>query len=216
MSDAQKVAVRKLATGVAEYLGDFTREGHTLAGAELKFSLQVGRAELKGSIDRVERGPDGAVVIVDLKTGRAETRVEQIAQHPQLGAYQLAYASGQLDATLSAWGAHHSGGAKLLWVKEGVRGKAYRVGEQAPLTEEQLDGFRRRIEQVAALMAASSFAGPTELDTWGLSSAAGMLHRVRAVSSDDGRDGRRETEASTAATSDTPPLDDSANEELES
>ena len=220
VSAAQKVAVRKLATGVAEYLGDFEREGGTLAGAELKFTLEVGRAELKGSIDRVERGPDGAVVIVDLKTGRAETSAEQIAQHPQLGAYQLAYASGQLDATLDAWGAHHSGGAKLLWVKEGVRGKAYRVGEQAPLTEEQLDGFRRRIEQVAALMAASSFAGPMELDAWGLSSAAGMLHRVRAVSSDDGRDAgrdaRRDTEASTVAISPTPHSDGSAFEERES
>ena len=188
VSESQKVAVRKLATGVAEYLGDFARDRRTLVGAEHRFELEVGRAKLSGSIDRIERAPDGAVVIVDLKTGSPETSAELIEQHPQLAAYQLAYASGRLDETLDTLGAHHSGGAKLLWVKQGLRGKAYRESEQAPLSDEELKGFRRRIEHVAALMAASSFAGAVDFDAWGSASAAGMLHRVRAVSSDDGRD----------------------------
>ena len=188
VSESQKVAVRKLATGVAEYLGDFARDRRTLVGAEHRFELEVGRAKLSGSIDRIERAPDGAVVIVDLKTGSPEISAELIEQHPQLAAYQLAYASGRLDETLDTLGAHHSGGAKLLWVKQGLRGKAYRESEQAPLSDEELKGFRRRIEHVAALMAASSFAGAVDFDAWGSASAAGMLHRVRAVSSDDGRD----------------------------
>ena len=79
---------------------------------------------MNGSIDRVERAADGSVVIVDLKTGSRDHRGRTtIDAHPQLGAYQLAYAEGVLDEFLDELGEHHSGGAKLLYVKKGMRGK---------------------------------------------------------------------------------------------
>jgi len=185
MSEHQKLAARRLAAGVAEYLADFDRDGKQLVAAEGRFQLEIGRATVNGSIDRVERAADGSVVIVDLKTGRAITRQNEIDEHPQLGAYQLAYADGKLDEFLDALGAHSGGGAKLLFVKEGLRGKSYRVAEQAQLDAEALDGFRRRISQAAALMAAAEFKGTLDLTGWGASvDSAAKLHRVKAVSSD--------------------------------
>ncbi len=185
MSEHQKLAARRLAAGVAEYLADFDRDGKQLVAAEGRFQLEIGRATVNGSIDRVERAADGSVVIVDLKTGRAITRQNEIDEHPQLGAYQLAYADGKLDEFLDALGAHSGGGAKLLFVKEGLRGKSYRVAEQAQLDAEALDGFRRRISQAAALMAAAEFTGTLDLTGWGASvDSAAKLHRVKAVSSD--------------------------------
>jgi superfamily I DNA/RNA helicase/RecB family exonuclease len=185
VAEQQKRAARILAAGVAEYLGDFSREGKTLVGAESRFELEVGSAKVTGSIDRVERAPDGSVVIVDLKTGNALTRQDAINEHPQLGAYQLAYAEGVLDPFLAELGEHYGGGAKLLYVKKGVGGKSYREGVQARLDDEQLEGFRRRIRQAAMAMAAAEFTGVADLDAWGgFNTAARMLHRVGAVSSD--------------------------------
>jgi len=185
LAEQQKRAARILAGGVAEYLADFERDHKQLVGAERRFELEVGRATVNGSIDRVERDADGAVVIVDLKTGSAITRQDQIDAHPQLGAYQLAYAEGVLDEFLDELGGHHSGGAKLLYVKKGLRSKLYREGVQAPLDDEQLEGFRERIRQAAAGMAQAAFLGAVDLDRWSsFDVASRRLHRVRAVSSD--------------------------------
>ncbi len=184
MGEYQKRATRILAAGVAEYLADFERDGKVLVAPEMRFTLEIERALVSGSIDRVERAADGSVVIVDLKTGSPLTRQDDIDAHPQLGSYQLAYAEGVLQPHLEPHGDHSGGGAKLLFVKNGVRGKAYREAVQAPLTEEQLEGFRTRIRQAATLMAAAEFSGVLEIDTRGFSAGSRLLHRVPAVSSD--------------------------------
>ncbi|MCX7521945.1 ATP-dependent DNA helicase [Microbacterium sp. STN6] len=185
LAERQKRATRILAVGVAEYLADFRRDGKALVGAESRFELTIDRATLRGSIDRVERAADGSVVIVDLKTGMPITNQQQIDEHPQLGAYQLAYAEGVLDEFLAELGEHRPGGAKLLYVKKGVRGKAYREGVQAALGEERLEGFRTRIRQAAIGMAAAAFDGVVELNAFNAGDVARRrLHRVRAVTSD--------------------------------
>jgi superfamily I DNA/RNA helicase/RecB family exonuclease len=185
MAESQKRTARILAAGIAEYLTDFQRDGKTLIGAEKRFTLEIGRATVNGSIDRVERSADGAVSIVDLKTGNPLTRQDKIDAHPQLGAYQLAYAQGVLNEYLDELGDHHAGGAKLLYVKKGVRGKMYREGVQPPLDEEALEGFRARIRQAATGMAAAEYLGALELSTWGPGGTSNLaIHRVRAVSSD--------------------------------
>jgi superfamily I DNA/RNA helicase/RecB family exonuclease len=184
MAETQKRAARTLAAGIAEYLADFEREGKTLVGAESRFTLEIDRAKVNGSIDRVERSPDGAVVIVDLKTGAPVTAQASIDAHPQLGVYQLAYAQGVLDDFLNELGEHHPGGAKLLFVKKGVRGKLYREGIQAALDDDQLEGFRLRIRQAAAGMALAEFVGVRDVKSWTGGANALSLHRVPAVSSD--------------------------------
>jgi RecB family exonuclease len=183
LAEAQRRAARVLAGGIAEYLVDFERDGKKLVEAEGRFSLEVGTADVRGSIDRLERSPNGTVMIVDLKTGKAITKPAEIAAHPQLGVYQLAYAQGVLDPFLTELGDHSAGGAKLLFVKEGIKGKLYREGVQAALTEEELEGFRERIREAARRMAAAEFEGVLELPGWGGSPGL-ALHRVKAVSSD--------------------------------
>jgi RecB family exonuclease len=184
MAESQKRAARVLAGGIAEYLADFERDRKMLVGAESRFKLAIDRADVNGSIDRVERSADGSVVIVDLKTGSPITAQAKIDEHPQLGAYQLAYAQGVLDEFLEELGEHHSGGAKLLYVKRGVRSKLYREGIQAPLDEEQLEGFRARIRQAATGMALAEFTGVRDLKSWTGATNSLAIHRVKAVSSD--------------------------------
>jgi RecB family exonuclease len=185
MAESQKRAARLLAAGIAEYLADFARDGKTLVGAESRFTIQVDRADVNGSIDRVERGAGGEVVIVDLKTGTPITRQDAIDAHPQLGVYQLAYASGVLDEYLAELGDHSPGGAKLLFVKKGIKSKLYRESVQAALGEEQLEAFRTRIRVAAMGMASAEFEGAIELTSRGPGGPSELsIHRVRAVSSD--------------------------------
>jgi hypothetical protein len=89
-----------------------------------------------------------------------------------------------LDEPLASHGPHSAGGAKLLFVKKGVRGKAYREAVQTALTDEQLEGFRNRIRQAAAIMAKAEFDGLLEIGDRSLNAAGRRLHRVPAVSSD--------------------------------
>lgn len=185
LAEQQKRAARKLAAAVAEYLGDFEREGKSLISAEERFTLDVDRARMNGSIDRLELSPDGGITIVDVKTGKSETSQAVIDEFPQLAAYQLAYASGALDELLEGVGGHHAGGAKLVFVKEGVRGKSYREGVQAPLSTDQLEQFRDRIRKASIGMALGVYPGSREIDPYGMGDAAvRALHRVRAVTSD--------------------------------
>jgi len=210
LAQRQKQLARGFTEALADYLADFQRDGKILVAAEGRFTLEYGelpapRASepaaqgdvqpapatvpqivVSGSIDRIERGPDGEVVIVDLKTGRPITSPAQIAAHPQLGAYQLAYAEGKFDEPLAEHGDHVPGGAKLLFVREGNGGKRYRDGHQATLDAEALEAVRERIRQAATLIAAAEFEGLVELEQYGGYGATPRLrlHRVRAVSSD--------------------------------
>ena len=201
LAQRQKQLARGFTEALADYLADFRRDGKTLVAAEGRFSLEYGELEdaepredgsrrpqivVNGSIDRVERGPNGEVVIVDLKTGRPITSPTTIAAHPQLGAYQLAYAEGKFDEPLAEHGEHAPGGAKLLYVREGKDGKRYRDGHQATLDAEALEAVRERIRQAAVLIAAAEFEGRLELEQYGGFGTTPRLrlHRVRAVSSD--------------------------------
>ena len=66
----------------------------TLVAVEEDFALQIGRAKLSGSVDRLEVDPiSGKYFIVDLKTGATVTK-EAAEEHKQLAAYQLGVVAG--------------------------------------------------------------------------------------------------------------------------
>lgn len=185
LAERQKRIARGFTAALSEYLVDFARAEKILIGAEKNFTLEIDRAIMRGSIDRVERSADGSVVIVDLKTGTPITSQARIDEHPQLAAYQLAYEDGHLAEALAEHGEHSSGGAKLLFVKQGVGSKLYREGVQHALDAEQLEAFRDRVRQASEIIAAAEFAGQLELPIFGLGDVSRLrLHRVKAVSSD--------------------------------
>jgi len=180
LAEKQKRAARVLTAGLSQYLHDFSAAGKSLVAAEPSFSVVVGRGKLNGKIDRVERHDDGAIVIVDLKTGRAETNQAKIDGNAQLGAYQLAYDHGVLEELPDG---HRPGGAKLLYVASGKGGKLYREAVQGPLVGPELDELRARIELAAIGMAAAEFAGVLNLDSYGSGNDPKYrIHLVKAVS----------------------------------
>ena len=180
-SEVEKLRARDLTARLASYLADFDRAGGTLLAAEGTFELPIGHALLRGSIDRIESYPDGTAVIVDLKTGRYEpTTDDKVVEHPQLGAYQLAFESGAFGELTEGL---TSGGAKLVVVSKGSRGSDYAAPRQQPFTPEQLDDFRARVVDDARGMADRVFIaeiGSHCLDPWSFGNC--RIHVIQAVS----------------------------------
>ena len=181
-SEVEKARARELTSRLSAYLRDFDAAGGTVASREGSFELQVGRATLRGKIDRVESFPDGTAVIVDLKTGRNDpTTDDAVADHAQLGAYQLAFVSAAIDGVPEGL---ENGGAKLVIVSKGTRGTEYAAPHQKAFTAEQLEQFRARVSDDAAGMAGAVFVaqlGSHCLDPWSFGRC--RIHVVQAVSS---------------------------------
>jgi superfamily I DNA/RNA helicase/RecB family exonuclease len=101
---------------LARFLAWHAAGGRELVGVEVEFDAAVGRALIRGKVDRLERDAEGRLVVVDLKTGK--TPAKNTEEHGQLAAYQVAVAAG-------GFGEHGSvpGGAALLQVGTGTKAK---------------------------------------------------------------------------------------------
>lgn len=86
-------------------------------GAEIPFDVTVDRARLVGRVDRLDADAEGRLVVVDFKTGKSSPTKDQVAEHPQLAAYQLAVELGGF--TDVAGGERGSGGASLVQLGKG-------------------------------------------------------------------------------------------------
>jgi superfamily I DNA/RNA helicase/RecB family exonuclease len=101
---------------LARFLAWHAAGGRELVGVEVEFDAAVGRALIRGKVDRLERDAEGRLVVVDLKTGK--TPAKNTEEHGQLAAYQVAVAAG-------GFGDHGTvpGGAALLQVGTGTKAK---------------------------------------------------------------------------------------------
>jgi superfamily I DNA/RNA helicase/RecB family exonuclease len=169
IEEREKRALRTKLDGLSDYLRSFAAADHELLGAEASFGFRQGRAQVNGSIDRIERRDDGTVLVIDLKTGKYPVAKSELARHAQLASYQLALRSGAIEGL----GAEASdaleapGGAALLYVAKGERGLRFTLRSQEPLDDDALSDIADRIERVAEGMAGAVFPGvadPEERD----------------------------------------------------
>ncbi|MPZ60007.1 MAG: AAA family ATPase [Propionibacteriales bacterium] len=73
-------------------------------------------ARVRGSMDRVETDEHGRLVVVDFKTGSTKVTGEALAEHPQLGVYQLSVQHGAVDELVD--GDPVAGGAELVQLRQ--------------------------------------------------------------------------------------------------
>ena len=180
IAESEKRRARDMTESLSAYLRDFEASGGSLLGAESTFTLDIGPARLRGSIDRVERTAEGAAVIVDLKTGRsAPTSSQAVAEHPQLGSYQVALADGAVEAVPEGT---PPGGAKLVIVSSGVRGKLYREPAQGAFDADRLAAFRARVVDAAEHMAGRVFVARLDDHCEGRHGGSCRIHVVGEVS----------------------------------
>ncbi|NYF55104.1 ATP-dependent helicase [Micromonospora purpureochromogenes] len=109
--------------------------------------------ELTGRVDRLEVDADGRLVVIDLKTGKSTAVTErEVAEHPQLGAYQAAVEAG----AFAEFG-EESGGAAL--VQLGTGAKDAKEQAQAAAGEGPEAGWATAlVRRTADTMAAATFA----------------------------------------------------------
>jgi RecB family exonuclease len=132
-----------------------------LAGVEVPFSVEVAAgartALLRGQVDRLEVLPDGRGVVIDLKTGTGKPRDADVADNPQLAAYQLAVEQG----AFADHGIRGSAGASLLQIGKAAGSWNNASGKeqaQPPLSDAPDPGWAARlVADVATGMAGSTF-----------------------------------------------------------
>jgi superfamily I DNA/RNA helicase/RecB family exonuclease len=107
--------------GAREVLGTETE-----IRAEVKLDGQLVR--LYGFADRLELDAEGRVVVIDLKTTKQHPTRERLAEHPQLGLYQLAVEHGAVDELLGRSAV--PGGAELVQLRGDIN--AAKVQRQEP------------------------------------------------------------------------------------
>ncbi|RLP98726.1 ATP-dependent DNA helicase [Micromonospora sp. CV4] len=109
--------------------------------------------DLTGRVDRLEVDEDGRLVVIDLKTGKSTAVTgTDLAEHPQLGAYQAAVEAG----AFAEFG-EESGGAAL--VQLGTSAKDAREQNQPAVGEGPAAGWATAlVRRTADTMAAATFA----------------------------------------------------------
>lgn len=130
--------------------------GWTRGVAEASMRVELGRAALRGQVDRIEVGEHGQVRIVDYKTGSSRPSGAELPRHAQLGAYQVALAEGAFDEVLGAAPAA-SGGAALVQLGKAAR-KGVTVDPQQPLDADDEPAWAHTlIAETAEGMAGATF-----------------------------------------------------------
>ncbi|WP_041540726.1 ATP-dependent helicase [Catenulispora acidiphila] len=135
-----------------------TDRGRLLHSSEQEFDvrLNVGAGDsedgegfdlrIRGSFDRVETDEAGLVYVVDFKTGKNVPTKNEAQEHPQLAVYQLVVREGAIQGV-----SNESGGAELVFLREGDAAGLPKTAEQDPSLE--LPG-ETPIEKKLATMAA--------------------------------------------------------------
>jgi RecB family exonuclease len=131
-----------------------------LLGTEVEFDVLLPdenkpAVQVRGRMDRLEQDGDGAVRVVDLKTGRNMPTKPALARHVQLAIYQRAITSRQMKALGDD---PRSGGAELVQLRHDDVGLP-KVQGQAPLETDD-DGrtwLDEAVEDAAAMVRSEEF-----------------------------------------------------------
>jgi RecB family exonuclease len=144
---SERERAERMVGKLASYVAD---AGQPLA-IEAPFDVTVGRARLRGKVDRVEDAGAGAGIVVDLKTGKTPPSKEKTLTNPQLGAYQLALDAGAIP------GATASAGARLVYVGSDSVGPVLRDQPRIAAEADGTNWARTMVEAAADTMASAQF-----------------------------------------------------------
>ncbi len=145
ISNLQLQRAQKMLERFAQYHRTATRD---VEGVELSFEFELGRAKVRGSVDRLEVDSDGKFYVVDFKTGKAITKKEA-AKNLQLACYQLAVV---LNAFEKKFEKPEVSGSHLVFLGHDTKEIATR--ERTPI---DVDLVTSNIVEIATAMSAPHF-----------------------------------------------------------
>ncbi|WP_441950256.1 ATP-dependent helicase [Nocardia sp. 2TAF39] len=118
---------------------------------------------IRGRVDRLERDALGRFVIVDVKTAKSPVTKQAAVDHAQLATYQVAAATGALDAAAESEATGGTepigepGGARLVYVAKPSSKEGATQRMQPALDAEALDKWRTTIHEAAAATQGPSY-----------------------------------------------------------
>ncbi|WP_344666848.1 ATP-dependent DNA helicase [Catenulispora yoronensis] len=135
-----------------------TDRGRLLHSSEQDFDVRIDVEEfqlrIRGSFDRVETDEAGLVYVVDFKTGKNVPTKNEAQEHPQLAVYQLAVREGAIKGV-----SNESGGAELVFLREGDAAGLPKTADQSPAPEGPGDTpIEKKLATMAARVLDENFA----------------------------------------------------------
>jgi RecB family exonuclease len=134
---------------IRKFVSYHTNSQNTVVGVEAKFVVDVGRAQVRGSADRLELTADGKLYVVDFKTGSVVPSAADALTNMQMQAYQLAITEGGFSNEHES---RISAGAELVYL--GSKTKKVSTRSQPPIN---VDEVKAEIEEIAEGMASNIF-----------------------------------------------------------
>jgi superfamily I DNA/RNA helicase len=142
---AQLTRAQKMLERFAKY---HRESSNAVEGVELSFEFTLGRAKVRGSIDRLEVDSEGKFFVVDFKTGKAITKKEA-QENLQLACYQLAVVLNSFEKKFND---PEISGSHLVFL-------GHETDKIAALKRDPIDvpQVQDKLEAIAISMAASTF-----------------------------------------------------------
>jgi superfamily I DNA/RNA helicase len=122
----------------------------TIAGVEKSFEITVGRALIRGNVDRIEVDSVGRHYIIDFKTGKKEISGDDAKTNLQLACYQLGVVLDGFEEKLKST---QVTGAQLVYLAS--KNKSYSTREQDALTD--VEATTVILEEIAVGMGGATF-----------------------------------------------------------
>ena len=134
------------ATMLEKFVAYHSKTTRTVVDAEMRFDILLGRARIKGSVDRLEVEADGSLFIIDFKTGSSAISVKDAKENLQLASYQVGIAEGGFtQGTVSA-------GAELVYLGTDAAGATIRSQHTV-----DVEATKTKLNEIADGMGAATF-----------------------------------------------------------
>ena len=135
------------AVTMLEKFVEYHRESkRTVVDAEIRFDVKLGRARIRGSVDRLEVEADGSLFIIDFKTGGAAISLKEAKENLQLASYQVGIAEGGFTQ------GNISAGAELVYLGTSTAGATLR-----PQHVIDVEATKEKLNEIAEGMGAAHF-----------------------------------------------------------
>ena len=123
-----------------------SKSTRTVVDAEMRFDVTLGRARIKGSVDRLEIEADGSLFIIDFKTGGSAISIKDAKENLQLASYQVGIAEGGFTQGVI------SAGAELVYLGTDAAGATIRSQHTI-----DVDATKTTLNEIADGMGAATF-----------------------------------------------------------
>lgn len=153
-TDLKRREAGRMLDRLARFFDENTAAGWRRLAAEESMRVELGRVQLRGSVDRLDVDGHGEVRVIDYKTGSSKPRADDLPRHAQLGAYQLAVTAGAFGHL----GVEpRSGGAALLHLGKAA-GQKTTIQAQTPLSHDDDPAWAERlVRETGEAMAGAQF-----------------------------------------------------------